>query len=352
MPHKENTTMTTDRNSKILGGLWGAIIGDALGVPVEFKSREEVRRNPVATMRGYGTFNLPAGSWSDDSSLMLCTTESLLYGFDTDLMGKLFIRWLNDGYLTPWGDTFDVGGTTHSGIKRMIKGITPEEAGVDNERDNGNGSLMRILPVSVYFAESPVPDLLNASHRASSLTHRHPRSLMACGFYSLMISALLKGDDPLKAYHYAVRQSGESYNKPPYSKEIVHFKRILTGNIHQLLEDDIQSDGYVIHTLEASIWCLLNSNTFTEALLKAVNLGYDTDTTGIVTGGLAGIHYGIDAIPKEWIDTIARKEDIEGLFNNFIFFNVTKYTPLDGAFFIEGKQRFQITIKPLGNENI
>jgi ADP-ribosylglycohydrolase len=109
----------------------------------------------------------------------------------------------------------------------------------------------------------------------------------------------------------------EHYSQPPYSFEIVHFKRILAGNVHQLPEEDIQSDGYVIHTLEASIWCLLNSNTFTEAVLQAVNLGEDSDTTGIVTGGLAGITYDLNAIPKEWVNIIARKEDIEKLFNNF-----------------------------------
>ena len=304
--------------NKILGALWGAIIGDALGVPVEFKSREEVRRNPVATMRGYGTFNLPAGSWSDDSSLMLCTIESLLHGFDTDIMGQLFIRWLNDGYLTPWGDTFDVGGTTHSGIKRMIRGIPPEEAGGTSERDNGNGSLMRILPVAIYFAESPIPKILDAVHRASSLTHRHLRSQIACGIYSLMVSALLKGESPYNAYAYAATEAKRGYDKRPYSDELVHFKRIINGDIHNLPEERIQSDGYVIHTLEAGIWCTINSNTFTEAVLKAVNLGDDTDTTGIVTGGLAGIHYGVDAIPKEWINTIARKDDIEGLFRGFI----------------------------------
>ncbi len=303
--------------NKILGALWGAIIGDALGVPVEFKSREEVRSNPVTGMRGYGTFNLPAGSWSDDSSLMLCTAESLLNGFDTGRMGQLFVRWLNDAYWTPWGDVFDIGGATHSGIKRMIRGIAPEKAGVDNEWDNGNGSLMRILPVSIYFAGYPVPDILSAAHRASSLTHRHTRSLIACGIYSLMVSALLKDESPYDSYIYAVNQAKINYDKRPYSDELVHFKRIMTGDIHKLPEDEIQSSGYVVHTLEASIWCTIHSNTFAEAVLKAVNLGDDTDTTGIVTGGLAGIHYGIDAIPEEWINTIARKEDIEKLFNNF-----------------------------------
>ncbi len=303
---------------KILGGLWGAIIGDALGVPVEFKSRGEIKTNPVTTMRGYGTFNLPAGSWSDDSSLMLCTAESLLNGFNTHLMGQLFIRWLNDAYWTPWGDTFDVGGTTHSGIMRMMRGIKPEEAGADNEWDNGNGSLMRILPVAIYFAKSPVPDLLNAAHSASSLTHRHTRSLIACGIYSIMVSALLKDESPYDSYIYAVNQAKINYDKKPYSHELIHFKRIMDGSIHQLPEDEIQSSCYVVHTLEASIWCLLNSKTYKEAVLKAVNLGYDTDTTGIVTGGLAGITFGINAIPEEWINTAARKEDIEKLFKDFL----------------------------------
>ena len=142
-----------------------------------------------------------------------------------------------------------------------------------------------------------------------------------------MVSALLKGDDPEKAYHYAIEQAQEHYSQLPYSREFVHFKRILSGNIHQVPEEKIQSGGYVIHTLEASIWCLLNSDTFTEAVLKAVNLGDDTDTTGIVTGGLAGIHYGIEAIPEEWVNAIVGKEDIEKLFNNFIYFLTSQKIP-------------------------
>jgi len=107
-----------EKQDRILGGLWGAIIGDALGVPVEFKNREQVRRNPITGMRGYGTFNLPPGSWSDDSSLLLCTVESLLDGFDTEKMGKLLVRWLNEGCWTPWGNVFDVGNSTSYSIER------------------------------------------------------------------------------------------------------------------------------------------------------------------------------------------------------------------------------------------
>ena len=309
--------MTNDIQDKILGGLWGAITGDALGVPVEFMSREQVRRNPITGMRGYGTFNLPPGSWSDDSSLLICTVESLIDGFDTDSMGELFIRWLTEGYWTPWGNTFDVGASTMSSIGRMMREVPPEEAGGRSENDNGNGSLMRILPVGIFFSRQPVEELLNYVHKASSLTHRHPRSLMACGFYCLMISALLQGFTADQAYLYAIEQAMIYYAKLPYAEEFPHFERLFSTLISSVPEAAIKSGGYVIHTLEASVWCLLNTTSFQDAVLKAVNLGEDADTTGCVTGGLAGVHYGFTGIPKEWIDAIARKEDIGKLLTHF-----------------------------------
>jgi len=251
---------------------------------------------------------------------MLCTTESLLDGFDINRMGQLFIRWYNDSYWTPWGKTFDVGIATQAGIKRMMRGIPPEEAGGLNENDNGNGSLMRILPVGLYCADSSVAEIFEYAALASSLTHRHPRCQMACCFYCLMAASLMKGLSPLESYNKAIENTLKHCCNIPYSKEQSHFNRLFSGSIGDLPEEKVQSGGYVIHTLEASIWCLLNSHTFAESVLKAVNLGDDTDTTGIVTGGLAGILYGIEAIPEEWISAIARKEDIEKLFNDFINF--------------------------------
>ena len=309
--------MTNTMQDRILGGLWGAVVGDALGVPVEFMSREQVRRNPITGMRGYGTFNLPPGSWSDDSSLLLCTVESLLNGFDTSTMGELFIRWLNEGYWTPWGTTFDVGNSTMSSIRRMMKGLPPEEAGGRGENDNGNGSLMRIIPVGIFFANHSVEELLSSVHRASSITHRHPRTLMACGFYCLMVRALIEGSSPDEAYKYAIGQARVNYTKMPFAEELNHFERLFSGLMGSVPETAIQSGGYVLHTLEASIWCLLNSKSFDEAVLKAVNLGEDTDTTGCVTGGLAGAYYGLKTIPKVWLNTIARKEDVGKLFEQF-----------------------------------
>jgi ADP-ribosyl-[dinitrogen reductase] hydrolase len=304
---------------RILGGLWGAVVGDTLGVPVESESREERKKDPVTDMREYGAHYQPRGTWSDDSSLMLCTVEGLIDGFNTSRIGRIFSRWLHEGYWTPWGRTFGVGRTTQTSIARMAEGSFPEKAGGIDESDNGNGSLMRILPIGLYFAGFRPSELIEYAHKTSSLTHRHPRSGIACGFYCLMAASLLRGNKPDSAYREAIRDALQSYDdRQPYVDEFPHFARLLSGWIGGLEENQVESDGYVVHTLEASVWCLLTTRTFREAALKAVNLGGDADTTGAVTGGLAGICYGMDAIPGEWIDVIARKEDMEALFGRFL----------------------------------
>ena len=302
---------------KLLGGLWGAIIGDALGVPVEFKSRKEIARVPVTDMRGYGAHHQPVGTWSDDSSLLICTVESLLNGFDTHDLGQRFVRWLEQGYWTPWGQVFDVGIATRDAIHRIAQGTVAEQAGGSSEQSNGNGSLMRILPVALRFADAPARDLAEYAQRASYLTHRHPRSQMACGLYSLLVAALLHGASPEDAYPEAIRQAQAIYQQPPYSVEWQHFARLLSGQIACIPEADISATGYVIHTLESSVWCLLNTESFEQAVLKAVNLGDDTDTTGTVTGGLAGVCYGLAAVPSRWLNQLARHDDLSKLFNVF-----------------------------------
>ncbi|MDD5009814.1 MAG: ADP-ribosylglycohydrolase family protein [Syntrophorhabdaceae bacterium] len=307
-----------DKN-KVSGGLWGAIAGDALGVPVEFHGREERKKDPVMDMRGFGTFDQPPGTWSDDSSLILCTVESLLDGFNAARMGEFFIRWLKDGYWTPNGVAFDIGNSTLSSIQRMINGTAPEVAGGDSEHDNGNGSLMRILPIAIYFARSTPPRIIDQAHKASALTHRHYIAQAACAFYCIMVKALLQGATLRGAYELTAYVVQSYYERLPFRGQLSsHFSRLFSGNIDNLPEDEIESGGYVIHTLEASTWCLLNSHSYKEAVLKAVNLGEDTDTTGVVTGGLGGIYYGYDAIPEEWVNQIVRREDIGKLFKQFI----------------------------------
>ena len=290
---------------RILGGLWGAVVGDAIGVPVEFQSRGELRAHPVTDMRGGGTYGQPPGTWSDDSSLSLCTVEGLIDGFDPERIAKLFVRWLHDAYWTPWGKVVDVGITTRQAIARLADGADPEQAGLNDENSNGNGSLMRILPVALRFAGSPAAELVSYAHRASSLTHRHPRSQVACGLYCLIARALLGGLGPADAYEYAIQEHRSLYLKAPYLLELPYFERVMSGQVGRLAEDAVASSGYVVHTLEASIWCLLNTSSFREATSRAVNLGEDTDTTGTVTGGLAGIYYGAGAIPEEWREQLA-----------------------------------------------
>ena len=298
----------------ILGGLWGALVGDALGVPVEFKSRKELRHNPVTTMLGQGTHNQPAGTWSDDSSLMLCTVDSLLNGFDTADMGQLFVKWMKDCYWTPHGTLFDIGIATTCALDRIAGGVSPEKAGGTGERDNGNGSLMRILPVAMFYKDAPIDELLDKVHRVSGITHGHDRSKMACGIYCLIARKLLEGLSLMDAYLTCIDEVKKYYSRSPWSMELIHFKRILSGTIHEEDEARIQSSGYVVHTLEASIWCVLNSRSYREAVLKAVNLGEDTDTTGIATGGIAGLYFGLESVPIEWRDMLARRGDVERLF--------------------------------------
>src|SRR5882672_6280854 len=195
------------RHKRILGGIWGSLIGDALGVPVEFKDRAEVQADPVTDMRGFGSHNQPAGTWSDDSSLLLCSADSLIrHEFDTEDMGKRFLAWYREELWTPHGRVFDVGVTTSRALSRISSGVPAEVAGGDDQYSNGNGSLMRILPVSLRFSGAPTKQFLDRVHRASAITHRHPRSLLACGLYSLVIRELLAGVDANTAVsqHYAI----------------------------------------------------------------------------------------------------------------------------------------------------
>ena len=297
---------------RVLGAVLGHAVGDALGVPVEFKSRESLRANPVTDMGGYGTHNQPPGTWSDDTSLMLCLLESLAEGLDFEALGKKFIAWREDGYWTPHGKVFDKGKATSDAIDLLIEGVPPLEAGGIDEYSNGNGSLMRILPVA-FLKNLTDEEAVRLAEQVSSLTHRHPRSQMACGLFVLMCRRLLEGDS-LAETHKAVIESGpDLYDQDPFRVDLPHFNKFLSTTLADLDEPDIQSTGYVIHTLEAATWCLLTTKTFSDAVLKAVNLGSDTDTTAAVAGGLAGAIYGYRAIPVNWMETLVMADAITTL---------------------------------------
>jgi ADP-ribosylglycohydrolase len=315
--------MSADSNitarEQILGGLWGSLVGDALGVPVEFKERAAVQREHVTEMRGYGSHRQPPGTWSDDSSLLLCTVESLLeYRFDLEDMGRRFVRWSNAEIWTPHGKVFDIGIATSQALSRISQGVRAEYAGGDTEHSNGNGSLMRILPVSLRFARARLKDALDRVHSASAITHRHARSQLACGFLTLYVRELIDARDPVEGLQNCVNQFRAFYEQDPWwSAELGAFESISDGRLNRRPESEIRSGGYVMDTLTASIWCLLTTSSFESCVLKAVNLGGDTDTTGCVAGGLAGVHYGVAAIQPKWIKSLAREAEIRRLFEEF-----------------------------------
>jgi ADP-ribosyl-[dinitrogen reductase] hydrolase len=305
------------KHNRVLGGLWGSLVGDALGVPVEFRSREEIARDPVTGMRGYGTHNQPPGTWSDDSSLLLCSVESLTHHeFSVDDMAQRFARWRRESLWTPHGVVFDIGIATSQALSRVEAGVPSLECGGRDQYDNGNGSLMRILPVCLRFAASEPATMIRMIEQASSITHGHRRSCMACVFFGLVVRGLLAGSSPAAALQVA-QSVFRSHYAATQSDELLAFTNVLDARLSEYPEREIRSGGYVMETLTASLWCLLTTDNFSDCVLKAVNLGGDTDTTGCVAGGLAGVCYGLDTIPAEWRDALARKKDIAALFERF-----------------------------------
>lgn len=294
--------------------LFGVAIGDALGVPVEFKSREEISRQPVTDMVGYGTHNKPVGTFSDDSSLTFCLAEAIASGFTLEGTGRNFINWRYDSYWAADNEVFDIGITTQRAIERLVKGTPPQHAGDFEEESNGNGSLMRILPLSAYIRDKLIDERYQLIKQVSSITHGHARSVIACFYYLEFALGLLNGEEKFAVYTRLQKDVAEYLRSINMKRdETSLFDRLLIDRIDMIPEKQIRSSGYVLHTLEASIWCLLNTDNYKDAVLKAVNLGQDTDTTGAVTGGLAGLLYGYDNIPEHWVRQLARKDDIEDL---------------------------------------
>lgn len=306
--------------TKVRDGIIGLCVGDALGVPVEFRSRSALKNSPLIDMIGFGTHSQPAGTWSDDSSLVFCLMESIAAFPQIDLIdiAARFVEWLNRGYWTPHGDTFDVGIATADAIKRYkYNCIRPDLAGGSELFSNGNGSLMRIIPLAYLLKEETFEDRLALVAQVSSLTHRHQISIIACVIYVELAIHLLNGlslEDSIGQMRETVN---EAYQEADAAEHLKSFDRVLKGDLAQLAEDDIQSSGYVVHTLEASIWSLMTTGSYSEAVLRAINLGEDTDTTGAVTGGLAGLYYGIDAIPEGWMSQLARLDEIHHLCDRF-----------------------------------
>lgn len=296
------------------------VVGDALGCPVQFEDRDEVAGHPVTGMRGHGTFNLPAGTWTDDSSLTLALLDSICKTGRLDLnhIMENFVAWLDRGEFTPYGYSFDIGFGTMRAI-RNYKGMRdPYLCGGRDEANNGNGSLMRIMPACLYCCAKDMEEAEAACwiNAVGSLTHAHTRAVIACGLYWFMAREILEGTGGLAERMQAGLDRGFAFygENLPDAGELEFYNRLRDLRAFASVpREEIRSSGYVVDTLEAVVWSLITTDSFKEALLKAVNLGRDTDTVGAITGGLAALYYGYDAIPPEWVDELKGKEWIAGL---------------------------------------
>ena len=312
----------TDNTNIWLNGIMGVVVGDALGCPVQFESRDEVARHPVTGMRGYGTFNLPEGSWTDDSSLTIALLESIRRVGEIDLgdIMENFMKWLYDGEFTPYGESYDIGRGTMQAINRYKKNRKAKKCGGDEEWNNGNGSLMRIMPACLYCSVMESSgmysdrDAIDVIHSVGGLTHAHIRSNIACGLYFFMAKYILFREGSLQErIQEGLTQGFAFYESYLADKENLHYYDRLKDleAFKSLPADKIKSTGYVVDALEAAVWSLITTDSFDQALLKAVNLGDDTDTVGAIAGGLAGLYYGYDSIPEDWLSAIKRREWIE-----------------------------------------
>ncbi|NLR65581.1 ADP-ribosylglycohydrolase family protein [Chitinophaga varians] len=304
---------------QITGAFLGTAIGDALGVPVEFKTRSYLQENPIREFIGYGCWNQPPGTFSDDTSLTLCTAESLTHGYNLTHMAHTFLKWYADGYWGAHDKVFDIGHTTQRALRRIGAGTSPLFSGGFEEFENGNGSLMRMMPVAIYLArEESIKQRYHIVKEVSGITHLHFRSVMACFIYVEFLRNLLTVKDIQESYQIMQAAVNDFIIEQQFNPaEIRIFNRILQDNITNLTENDIQSSGYVVHTLESALWCLLNTGNYQDAVLAAVNLGGDTDTTGAVAGAAAGLHYGLDSIPVEWVQAVAKSAKIIELSQQF-----------------------------------
>ena len=311
---------------QIRQAMYGLAIADAVGVPAEFTSRETLKQTPFTDMTGYGTHNQPKGTWSDDTSMALCLAYSLgeKKTFVAEDVMNRFISWYTEGSYSPFGECFDCGIAVSKALRKYQQGFPALECGGKDKYDNGNGSMMRILPLLFHLVAKYGMDvwyLTEASEeiiQCSAITHAHPISCLACNVYLHIAEHLLRKQDILFAVSSGTRQSLRSYrNKVPkkIAETVERFQKFEDPYAFKdTPEDEIKSSGFVVDTLEAAIWCLLNTDNYKDCVLKAVNLGDDTDTVAAVAGGLAGIAYGFDCergIPKEWYDALQAKDMIE-----------------------------------------
>ena len=281
-------------------GIIGFAIGDAFGVPLKFMSREKLFENPTTQMIDGGSHDQPLGTWSDETSTTLATMESIIksFGISTIDIGNRLTEWMEHSKYTAGGERFDIERTTLIALSRFEKDGQPFESGSAAEDSNGNGSLMRMLPIAYYCysANMQQSEIFSSVKKVSSITHAHDVSILGCYIYVLYAMELLAGKSKYDAYKEIQRANYSQFSRG----SIDMYNRFLKKNIEELPIEAIRSTNYIVDTLEAVLWTFLNTDSFNQAIIGAVNLGGSTDTVGACTGGLAGIFYGLESINPEW----------------------------------------------------
>ena len=284
---------------RYIGSLLGLACGDAVGTSVEFCARGSFP--PVTDMLGGGPFSLPAGHWTDDTSMALCLAESLCTqgGFNArDQMGR-YSNWWQWGYFSSTGDCFDIGMTTRDAIMRFMK--TGDPYAGSNEPDTaGNGSLMRLAPIALFFHPNK-NDVIHFSGESSRTTHAAPEAIACCKLLGLTISKALSGC--LK--EQVLEMLDQSFNEPKVAE-------IAAGIYKDKKRSEVFGSGYSVASLEAALWCFHTTSDFESAVLTAANLGDDADTTAAIVGQIAGAFYGASSIPKSWKDKLCMGSEISG----------------------------------------
>ena len=302
--------MPRDVQDAVAGGMWGLLIGDALGVPYEFQTGlDRVPPEmidmppPAALVRSHAA--APPEAWSDDGAHALCLLASLLDcgRLDVDDLGQRLLRWLDSGYLAVGGIVFDVGLQTHAALGALRRGVPAERAGRAGERDNGNGSLMRVLPLALWHRGRD-EELVRDAARQSLVTHGHARAQVCCALYCLWVRAALReADNPWAEATRRLREFAPQ--QPGWGLE-------LDAHVHPEAEPSGSGSGYVLDSLN-SARVAAQEPTFERVIRKAVSLGDDTDTTAAVAGGFAGVRHGLSEIPERWAAALAGRSLAEPL---------------------------------------
>jgi ADP-ribosyl-[dinitrogen reductase] hydrolase len=291
--------MNLELQDRYLGSLLGLACGDAVGTSVEFSRRGTFE--PLTDMIGGGPFDLSAGKWTDDTSMALCLAESLLHcnGFDAKDQMSRYCNWWQWGYLSSTDECFDIGITVQQSLSRFLNTKDPF-AGSTNPRTAGNGSLMRLAPVPLFF----FPDrnaVIHFSGESSRTTHGAPEAVECCKLFGALLADAFAGKPKDELVQAA--------DVPIIENKVL---AIAAGSYLSKAQNEIRGTGYCVESLEAALWCFHHTDSFANAVLAAANLGDDADTTAAITGQIAGAYYGHAAIPADWLAKLHLRENIQG----------------------------------------